>query len=210
MAKLDARFNSLETSEHTFSEVLFDKSNRLLNDPRTNKTMETFDSLNTKKFQVSLNKFDAVGASLLEQYRSRNEEYQENLNEHGNTNKFLSVKDSFKTDMTPIYSKNPTLKNNKITEINEISKNDNKPKDRSVLIEPSPSGITRLYIKYDDEAEGQNTKINHTHVHQSSNFVRNIGKTDSTTSPFVFLNGKVPEKVTFDTQTSITNGFIFY
>ena len=205
MAKLDARFNSLETSENNFNEVLFEKSNRLSNDIRNNKMMETFDSMNTKKFQIG------GAASLLEQYRSRNEEYQENLNEHENTNKLLNVKSSFKADMTPIYSKNPTLKNNKITEINEISKNDNKPKDRSMLIEPSPSGITRLYIKYDEGVEGQNTKINQSQfVPQSSNFAKNIGKTDSTTSPFVFLNGKVPEKVTFETQTSISNGFMLY
>jgi len=99
---------------------------------------------------------------------------------------------------TPLYAKNPNMTNNKISEILEISR-DNKNINQTVsgapAIVPSPSGITRCYVTYDESAGLNKSKakdtvqvnyMNPSNLKASS--VSATGKVDSGTSPFVVLN----------------------
>ena len=81
MARLDPRFNALDAStNNTFSEALFDKTNKSmmsatvskpLTDLKNKSINNCVDTENTKKFQVSFNMGPTNNYSLLEQYRNR-------------------------------------------------------------------------------------------------------------------------------------------
>ena len=88
MARLDPRFNTLDASSNTFSEALFDRTNKSINNtiskPLTelrNKAMSNYiDMENTKKFQVNFNMGNSNNLSLLEQYRKRDGNIENNEN----------------------------------------------------------------------------------------------------------------------------------
>lgn len=200
MAKLDARFTQLDTLNQS-NEVIFDRSNttgKLLAEPKC------FDSENTKKFQVSFNMGNGAvsgNKSLLEQYRDRTEIPNENhfVESRMENNQTTNITQMNTHDKTPMYSKNPNMTNNKIDEILELSKNEN-DKRSNQTIEPSPSGITRCYVKYDDAANLQQQKlvqqypmpktdtVQVNYLKQMNHLTTGTGLVDSGTSPFVILN----------------------
>jgi hypothetical protein len=109
---------------------------------------------------------------------------------------------------TPLYTKNPNMTNNKFGEILEASIGENKNTPATLLstgndpiIEPSPSGITRCYVKF-DEAEmlrakapyiPSNDAVQVNYLNPNQRPVAQL--VDSSTSPFVVLktnNSKIP------------------
>lgn len=113
----------------------------------------------------------------------------------------VNVQQTKRTDInTPQYTKNPNMTNNKIGEIIEASIDDKKntpiafaTNTSDPLIEPSPSGITRCYVKF-DEAEMLRSKVPYipsndaVQVNYLNPSQRPITqKVDSSTSPFVVL-----------------------
>lgn len=208
MAKLDARFSSLDASNN-FNEILFDKTNKSVNNSKllAEPKQTNFDTENTKKFQVSFNNFNTsiAGRSLLDHYRNK-PEFQEDDNISKNLAEYeYELNSNFPkhTEMTPMYTKNPNMTNNKIGEINELSRDENDMKNnKSIYIEPSPSGITRCFVKYDEkksiEAETPHqpncdkSRFNQQLSKPSGLFIQSYQR-DVSTSPFVFLNPKINE-----------------
>lgn len=208
MARLDPRFNTLDTS-NTFNEVMFDRTNKSMNaskyiqDPKSAMT-NNYDTENTKKFQVSFNMGPNNNKSLLAQYKSQAGNDDENKSEQCeqdqpkldnqtmNEQSHQIQKQYINDTQTPLYTKNPNMTNNKIGEILEISKGE------SDLIEPSPSGITRCFVKFDETTHLLRNKnlqgprndaiqVNYLHPSQiSAN--RNGMLVNSSTSPFVVVD----------------------
>ena len=114
---------------------------------------------------------------------------------------------------TPLYAKNPNMTNNKIGEILEISR-DNKQFNKAItgadnIIVPSPSGITRCYVKYDEKPTNLNSvevkqpffkdntvNITYTNIALKGNHLLGYNnRVDSSTSPFVVLNSNNGKQV---------------
>lgn len=103
--------------------------------------------------------------------------------------------------MTPMYTKNPNMSNNKINEILNLSRD-----MHTDCIEPSPSGITRCYVKFDDPAPAPikrevpkpvadyvQVEYQNPSKHKPYSMAEMSQTRDCSTSPFVFLKSQLNE-----------------
>lgn len=102
---------------------------------------------------------------------------------------------------TPLYAKNPNMSNNKMCEILEISR-ENKNNSQLInrvasddrYVQPSPSGITRCYVKYEEPVKSrpivhETIQVNYQRPAVNKHLLgAGDKKVDCSTSPFVFMN----------------------
>jgi len=228
MVSVDSKFMNLDPSR-TYYENLRDENENVNQSRMTLEPLGTtgYDLDNNKK-QVSFNDMNsaAQNKSLYEQYRLQATEtaideslYSKiNTKDTNNNLQKSAQRAHLNTQTTPMYTKNPNMSNNKINEILNLSRN-----MITDFIEPSPSGITRCYVKFDEPAPVKRevpkpiadyVQVEYQNPTKYKPYsVAEISHTrDCSTSPFVFLKTQLNEiqpKVTEQMRLEASKAVVF-